>query len=77
MVAFPTGRRGAHRVDNHGDEAARILIVSTMRSPEVNEYPDSNKVWARNYAPGAMPPTEAVELIARPADNLDYMDGER
>ncbi len=77
VVAFPTGRRGAHRVDNRGDEPARVLIVSTMLAPELNEYPDSGKAWARTYAPGADPGPEGVELIARPEENLDYLDGER
>jgi hypothetical protein len=47
-----------------------------MLSPELNEYPDSDKLWARNYAPGAAPPTDAVEIIARAGDQLDYLDGE-
>jgi uncharacterized cupin superfamily protein len=77
VVACPTGRRGAHRLDNRSDEPVRVLIVSTMLAPDVNEYPDSGKVWARNYAPGAAPGDEPVELIARPEDNLDYLEGER
>jgi uncharacterized cupin superfamily protein len=77
VVACPRGRRGAHRLDNRSQEPARVLIVSTMVAPEVNEYPDSGKVWARTYAPGADPGGEAVELIARPDENLHYLDGER
>lgn len=78
LVAFPTGRSGAHRLDNRGDEPARVLILSTMLAPEVNEYPDSGKVWARTYAPGAAAPDDGgVDLIARPAENLDYLEGER
>ena len=44
VVAFPSGRRGVHQVLNRSDEPARVLIVSTMRYPEVVEHPDSNKV---------------------------------
>lgn len=78
LVAFPAGRSGAHRVDNRGDEPVRVLIVSTMIAPEVNEYPDSGKVWARTYAPGAATPDDgSVDLIARPEENLDYLEGER
>ncbi len=77
VVAFPTGPRGAHRVDNRGEDPARFLIVSTMIAPELNEYPDSGKVWARTYAPGADRGSEPVELIARPAENLDYLEGEQ
>lgn len=77
VVAFPTGRRGAHRLDNRTEEPVRVLFVSTMLAPEVNEYPDSGKVWARTCAPGAEPDPEAAFLIARPEDNLDYLEGER
>ncbi len=77
VVAFPVGRRGAHRLDNHTEEAAQLLIVSTMLAPEVNEYPDSGKVWARTYAPGAEPGPDEAFLIARPEENLDYLEGEQ
>jgi uncharacterized cupin superfamily protein len=76
VVACPPGRRGAHRLDNRGDEPVRVLVVSTMIGPEVNEYPDSGKVWARTYAPGAEPDAESAEVLNRPEHNLDYLDGE-
>jgi uncharacterized cupin superfamily protein len=76
VVACPAGRRGAHRLDNRSEEPARVLIVSTMLAPELNEYPDSGKLWARNYPPGGEPGEEAVELIARPEDSVHYLDGE-
>src|SRR4051812_43676107 len=42
VVAFPRGAEGAHRVANpDDDEPARVLLVSTMRFPEVAEYPDT------------------------------------
>src|SRR5829696_2678533 len=37
VVACPAGREGAHRVDNGTDEPVHVLIVSTMRAPEINE----------------------------------------
>ena len=76
VVACPTGRRGAHRLDNRSADPVRVLIVSTMVAPEVNEYPDTGKVWARSYPPGADPDDEPVELVGRPADNVDYFEGE-
>lgn len=77
VVAFPTGRGGAHRLDNRSDEPARFVIVSTMISPEVNEYPDSDKIWVRNFAPGTDGPEDALDVLARPDPDLGYMDGER
>ncbi len=53
VVACPAGTRGAHRLDNRSAESARVLIVSTMHAPEINEFPDSGIVWARTSAPGA------------------------
>jgi uncharacterized cupin superfamily protein len=76
VVAFPTGRAGAHRLDNREDEPARVLVVSTMIAPEVNEYPDSRKLWGRTAAPGADPGPDDVELLGRPDENLDYLEGE-
>ncbi|MGI8440706.1 MAG: cupin domain-containing protein [Thermoleophilaceae bacterium] len=44
VVAFPRGPRGAHRVSNPGEEPARIIMISTMRFPEVAEHPDTGTV---------------------------------
>jgi uncharacterized cupin superfamily protein len=62
VVACPRGLRGAHRLDNRSDLPARVLIVSTMNGPDVNEFPDSGLLWARTYAPGSDPPDDAAEL---------------
>jgi uncharacterized cupin superfamily protein len=66
VVACPTGRRGAHRLDNNGDEPARVLIVSTMVAPELNEFPDTGEAWGRNYVPGHDPGPDAVDLHGKP-----------
>ncbi len=55
VVACPAGREGAHRLDNHGDEPARVLIVSTMKAPEINEMLEDGTYWVRDYAPGLFP----------------------
>jgi uncharacterized cupin superfamily protein len=76
FVACPTGRRSAHRLDNRSNEAVRVLVISTMLAPELNEYPDSGKLWARSYPPGAQRAEDDVEIIARGDEQLDYLDGE-
>jgi len=74
VVAFPRGRAGAHRVDNHAGEPARVLIVSTMNAPEVVEYPDSGKVLARS----TLSPRDDdwLRKIFRAESGVDYYDGE-
>lgn len=61
VVACPAGRRGAHRIRNESAEAARVLILSTMRAPEITEFPETGELWVRNYPPGADPPEIALD----------------
>jgi uncharacterized cupin superfamily protein len=76
VVSFPTGRDGAHRVDNRTDAAVRVLVVSTMVGPDVVEHIESEKVYARSYAPGADPPPDAVEVMVKREDSRDFFEGE-
>ena len=76
VVACPVGRDGAHRIDNRTDEPVRVVVVSTMIGPDVVEQLDSGKVLARSFAPGQEPPPDAVTLLGRPEDNLDFFEGE-
>lgn len=78
VVACPAGPRGAHRIDNRSDEPVRFLVVSTMNAPEVNEYPDSGKIWMRSYPPGGVPPEDepGLDVLIRRGEQLDYLDGE-
>jgi uncharacterized cupin superfamily protein len=62
VVACPAGREGAHRIDNHGDEPARILIVSTMKAPEINEMLEDGSYWVRDYAPGLTPEEPGLDV---------------
>jgi uncharacterized cupin superfamily protein len=73
VVAFPSGRRGVHQVLNRSDERARVLIVSTMRYPEVVEHPDSNKVVAISGRPDE---TAAMFLAFRRDDAVPVTEGE-
>ena len=46
VIAFPRGEDGAHAVTNPGPEAARVLLVSTMRFPDVAEHLDTGALLA-------------------------------
>jgi len=41
VVVFPRGPEGAHRISNPDGPTARVLVCSTMRFPELAEYPDT------------------------------------
>lgn len=76
VVSFRVGREGAHRIDNRTDEPVRVLIVSTMIGPDVVEHIDSEKVYARSYAPGPDPPDDAVAVMVKREDSRPFFEGE-
>jgi uncharacterized cupin superfamily protein len=69
VVVFPRGPAGAHQVSNRTDAPVRVLMLSSVNSPEIVEYPDSGKVGTSD-AMG-----ERI-LMSRPGPSLDYWDGE-
>jgi uncharacterized cupin superfamily protein len=46
-VYFPVGAEGAHGLKNETDQPVRILMASTLSSPEVCEYPDLHQITAQ------------------------------
>src|SRR5438067_7526776 len=46
-VHFPVGPDGSHAVTNDTQEPVRILMASTLSSPEVAEYPDLRQITAQ------------------------------
>ena len=41
---FPRGPAGLHALENHSDEPARVLLLSSKVSPDVTERPDEGLV---------------------------------
>jgi len=41
-----------------------VLIVSTMRAPEINEMFETGELWMRDYPPGTEPPDDALDARA-------------
>jgi len=66
VVAFRAGLEGAHRLDNESDEPVRVLIVSTMRAPEINAMLEDGRYWLRDYVPGTTPPEGAFDVWTTP-----------
>jgi len=76
-VAFPVGPAGAHQVINDSDRPLRILMISTMREPEIAVYPDSAKVGLfAGSAPGGDPTVRSVFAFLPQAAEVDYWHGE-
>ena len=46
LAFFPRGRAGLHALENHGDEPARVLLLSSKVSPDVTERPEEGLVGA-------------------------------
>ncbi|QEC48816.1 cupin domain-containing protein [Baekduia soli] len=62
VVAFLAGPAGTHHVRNDTDALVRVVVLSTMKAPEINLFPDSDELWVRDYVPGTDPPADAVEI---------------
>lgn len=78
VIAHPAGGPdSAHQLINTGDSDLRYLAVSTERSPDVVEYPDSGKFGVRvELPPDANGQPQAFRIRGRLGPNLDYWDGE-
>jgi uncharacterized cupin superfamily protein len=68
-VCFPTGPEGAHAVRNETETTARVLMFSTVKTPAVTVYPDSDKVgvWTGN---------KADDLMTTKSSKVGYYHGE-
>ena len=44
IAFFPRGRAGLHALENHSNDPARVLLVSSKVSPDVTERPDEGLV---------------------------------
>ncbi len=77
FMAFPRGPAGAHVIVAGPDAPLRLLAISTMHEPEVNGYPDSEKVSIyAGSAPGGDPSRRYLSLFLRTDDEVDYWHGE-
>lgn len=75
----PGGPDTAHQLINTSDsEEMKYLAVGTSMSPEIAEYPDSQKVgvFAQFPADGDGKPTVMRYIIRDQADMTDYWEGE-
>ena len=64
-VAFRTEPGGAHRLENHADEDAVVLLIANLDPGDVCYYPDSGKFVV-----------EATGTLVHEQPQLDYYHGE-
>jgi uncharacterized cupin superfamily protein len=72
-IAFiPPGPEYPHQIINTSDAPLKYLSISTRESPEIVEYPDSDKYLAMaSLAEGRF-----FDTIQRTRNSVDYWDGE-
>ena len=67
--ASRAARRGRIRSGTESDSPIRVLMLSTLVTPDIVEYLDTGKVSARSVA------GESI-MFGRPGPELDYWEGE-
>jgi uncharacterized cupin superfamily protein len=65
FIAFPTREFGAHKLVNHSDAPAIVILISNVSPYDVCFYPDSKKLLV-----------ETTGTLVRSEPLLDYYDGE-
>jgi uncharacterized cupin superfamily protein len=69
VVAFVEGPEGAHKVTNHTDADAKVLMWANVSSTGVVVYPDSDKIAAN-------PKDGRDRLIVQRSAGVGYWEGE-
>jgi uncharacterized cupin superfamily protein len=65
LIAFPTREFGAHKLINHADTPATLILIANTNPYDVCFYPDSKKLLV-----------EMTETLVRSEPMLDYYEGE-
>jgi uncharacterized cupin superfamily protein len=79
VIAAPPGNRStAHQIINTSKKQLKYLAVSTKSSPEIAEYPDSNKIGVLAEFPAGSKKSEWFYIITKnkSAGPSDYWEGE-
>lgn len=78
IIACPPGdQTTAHQIINTGKVELKYLAVSTKMSPEICDYPDSNKFGIlADYPPGPDGKPQRFMYVGRENNLVPYWDGE-
>ena len=69
VACFRRGKEGAHQVINSTEAPARVLMLSTVISPEIIEYLDSGKILLKDAKDDDI-------FQGRLGSEVDYWEGE-
>jgi uncharacterized cupin superfamily protein len=73
----PGGPEAAHQIVNTSGAELKYLAVSTRQTPEIVEYPDSEKFGVlAEFPPEAGGQPTLFRFVSRVGANVDYWDGE-
>ena len=76
-VALPAGPSDAHQMRNTSADPLEYLCLSTMITPEVAEYPDSDKVGVMSFgSPTDKQPQPRLLKLFKGDSGVGYYDGE-
>lgn len=78
IIACPAGGpETAHQIINTGTVELKYLAVSTKLSPEIAEYPDSDKFGIlAEFPAGTGGQPQGFRFVGRQGNAVDYWDGE-
>jgi uncharacterized cupin superfamily protein len=72
VVFIPPGPEYPHQIINTSSAPLKYLSISTQETPEICEYPDSNKFLAESSGATG----RVFDLIHKKQDSLDYWQDE-
>lgn len=72
VIFIPCGPEYPHQIINTSDAQLKYMSISTRETPEIAEYPDSDKYLA--YSATGQDTT--FRVMSRSGKDLDYWDGE-
>ena len=72
VVFVPPGPEYPHQIINTSNQPLKYLSISTRETPEIVEYPDSDKYLAMDSSGDGL----SFDAIQRTGNSIDYWDGE-
>jgi uncharacterized cupin superfamily protein len=64
----------AHQIVNTSERELKVLGISTKLSPEIVDYPESNKIDVMGTFPGPDGKPTVVRFLTRTGESLGYWD---